>query len=256
MGTNNIVNAPFPLAGSKGGTGINNGTNTITLAGNLATSGAFPVTFTSTASTNVTLPTTGTLVSTGVTSLSSLATVGTITSGTWNGTAIIGTYGGTGVNNGTKTITLGGNLTTSGAFNTTLTATATTSITLPTTGTVLSSVAAPVGTYTETFVAANTGSSYAIDLSTANTFQLTINAATATLSFSNVPASNSASVTIILKQDATGSRLVSWPGSVIWPGGTAPTLSTTASHADIVVMVTTNAGTTWRASLAGANYAS
>ncbi len=49
------------LPGTNGGTGVNNGTKTITLGGNLTTSGAFATTLTSTAATNVTLPTTGTL---------------------------------------------------------------------------------------------------------------------------------------------------------------------------------------------------
>lgn len=44
-----------------GGTGVNNGTKTITLGGNFATSGAYATTITVTGSTNVTFPTTGTL---------------------------------------------------------------------------------------------------------------------------------------------------------------------------------------------------
>ena len=44
-----------------GGTGVNNGSSTITLAGNLVTSGANSLTLTTTSTTNVTLPTTGTL---------------------------------------------------------------------------------------------------------------------------------------------------------------------------------------------------
>jgi hypothetical protein len=52
---------------ASGGTGVNNGSSTITLGGSISTagafttSGAFPLTLTATASTNVTLPTTGTL---------------------------------------------------------------------------------------------------------------------------------------------------------------------------------------------------
>jgi hypothetical protein len=49
------------ISPTYGGTGVNNGTKTITLGGNLTTSGAFNTTLTSTAATNVTLPTTGTL---------------------------------------------------------------------------------------------------------------------------------------------------------------------------------------------------
>lgn len=44
-----------------GGTGINNGSKTITLGGNLVTSGAFALTITATGATNVTFPTAGTL---------------------------------------------------------------------------------------------------------------------------------------------------------------------------------------------------
>jgi len=49
------------LGPTYGGTGINNGSFTITLGGNLTTSGAFDTTLTVTGTTNVTLPTTGTL---------------------------------------------------------------------------------------------------------------------------------------------------------------------------------------------------
>lgn len=49
------------VAGQYGGTGVNNTGKTVTLGGNLTTSGAFGTTLTSTATTAVTLPTTGTL---------------------------------------------------------------------------------------------------------------------------------------------------------------------------------------------------
>jgi len=125
------------IGSTYGGTGVNNGSNTITLGGNLTTSGAFATTLTVTGATSVTLPTSGTLVNSAVSTLSSLASVGTITTGTWNGSVIGATYGGTGVNNGSNTITLGGNLTTSGAFATTLTVTGATNVTLPTSGTLV-----------------------------------------------------------------------------------------------------------------------
>lgn len=37
-----------------------------------------------------------------------------------------------------------------------------------------------------------------------------------------------------LVQDGTGSRTATWPGAVLWPGGTAPTLTTTGNRKDIV----------------------
>ena len=68
---------------ASGGTGINNGSNTITLAGNIltagnfTTSGAFGITLTSTALTNVTLPASGTL--------STLAGIETLTNKSMSG---------------------------------------------------------------------------------------------------------------------------------------------------------------------------
>ena len=50
--------------GAHGGTGVNNGTSTITIGGNLAFSGAFATTLTVTNTTSVTLPTAGTLATT------------------------------------------------------------------------------------------------------------------------------------------------------------------------------------------------
>ena len=49
------------ISPTYGGTGVNNGTKTITLSGNLATSGANNLTLTTIGTTNVTLPVTGTL---------------------------------------------------------------------------------------------------------------------------------------------------------------------------------------------------
>ncbi|MDD2792920.1 MAG: hypothetical protein PHD73_07055 [Sediminibacterium sp.] len=51
----------IPISGAEGGTGVDNTGKTITLGGNLTTSGAFPTTITSTAATNVTLPVSGEL---------------------------------------------------------------------------------------------------------------------------------------------------------------------------------------------------
>ena len=51
------------ITGVYGGTGVNNGSNTITLGGNLTTSGGNALTLTTTGTTNVTLPTSGTLLS-------------------------------------------------------------------------------------------------------------------------------------------------------------------------------------------------
>ena len=49
------------ITGTYGGTGVNNGSKTITLGGNMTTSGAFAVTFTLTGTTSITVPISGTL---------------------------------------------------------------------------------------------------------------------------------------------------------------------------------------------------
>lgn len=55
------------LLPASGGTGVNNASNTITLSGNLATVGGFPITLTTTGTTAITLPTSGTVVTTDAT---------------------------------------------------------------------------------------------------------------------------------------------------------------------------------------------
>ena len=41
---------------------------------------------------------------------------------------------------------------------------------------------------------------------------------------------------IVLKQDGTGSRTVTWP-TIKWQGGTAPTLTTTAGKVDLITLI-------------------
>jgi hypothetical protein len=71
--TTGAVTLSGTLVGTNGGTGVNNGSKTITLGGNLTTSGAFNTTITATATTAVTLPTSGTIMSS-VTALSGAVT--------------------------------------------------------------------------------------------------------------------------------------------------------------------------------------
>jgi len=101
---------------------------------------------------------------------------------------------------------------------------------------------------------ANTGASYTIDITTGNAFHLILTA-NCTFTFSN-PASSgiSTSFVLFLEQDATGSRTVTWPAAVVWAGGTAPTLTTTGSHTDILSFTTVDGGTTWFGFVSAQNY--
>jgi len=64
---------------------------------------------------------------------------------------------------------------------------------------------------------------------------VTLGALANAISFQNARAGGT--YILILKQDSGGSRTVTWPTSVKWPNGTAPTLTTTASKADVFSFV-------------------
>jgi len=106
--------------------------------------------------------------------------------------------------------------------------------------------------YGETSVSANSSTSYTVDLTTANVFDITMTG-NCTFIFSNPPASGTGgSFTLILTQDGTGSRTATWPAAVKWAGGTAPTLTTTLTTGmDVLSFVTVDGGTTWLGFAAG-----
>jgi hypothetical protein len=149
IGTSRITGIVQP---ANGGTGINNGSNTITLGGSISTAGSFTtigaygITLTAGATTALALPASGTVVATATvspaqgdilyyngsawtdlavgTSGQYLQTQGASANPKW-ATVAIGTgslsgivqpaNGGTGINNGSNTITLGGSISTAGA---------------------------------------------------------------------------------------------------------------------------------------------
>lgn len=59
---------------------------------------------------------------------------------------------------------------------------------------------------------------------------------------------------VSLKQDATGSRTVTWWSGISWPGGTAPTLTTTANKTDVFEFVCTATNTSYVGRVFGQNY--
>lgn len=89
-----------------------------------------------------------------------------------------------------------------------------------------------------------------LNLGDIHTYTLTDNVATVTIS--NTAAGGN-SWTLILTQDGTGSRTVTWPAAVKWAAGTAPTLSTGAADVDIITMFTPDNGTTIYAFASGLN---
>lgn len=103
--------------------------------------------------------------------------------------------------------------------------------------------------YTEEVATANTGTAYTVDLANGSVQVLTL---TGNVTFTFPTATAGKSFIMLLKQDGTGSRTVTWAASVKWPGGTAPTITATASKMDKYVF--TADGTNWYGSNAGQNY--
>jgi DNA-binding XRE family transcriptional regulator len=82
-------------------------------------------------------------------------------------------------------------------------------------------------------------------LNTANVFTVSLNANITTLSLSSLPA-GTVVYSLVLQFTADGTaRAVTWPASVKWPGGTAPTLTSTLNKVDTFVLMTPNSGTTY-----------
>ena len=102
--------------------------------------------------------------------------------------------------------------------------------------------------YTETAFSAN--SSTAITLALTNgTVQIITLTGNATIT---MPAAGAGkSFIMFLRQDATGSRTVTW-STVNWPGGTAPTITSTASKQDIYSFFSD--GTSWYGVNVAQNY--
>ena len=87
--------------------------------------------------------------------------------------------------------------------------------------------------------AATAGGTTTLDMNTADNWIITMGGNTA-ISNSNSKAGQSG--TIWLVQDGTGSRTAAWNSAFKWAGGTAPTLTTTASAVDRIDYIVKAAG--------------
>jgi hypothetical protein len=105
-----------------------------------------------------------------------------------------------------------------------------------------------VTNYVETPYSANSSTAITLDL-TNGTVQIITLTGNATITMPT--ATSGKSFVMMLKQDGTGSRTVTW-STVKWAGGTAPTITSTASRQDILSFFAD--GTNWYGVLVGANY--
>ena len=107
-----------------------------------------------------------------------------------------------------------------------------------------------INSYTEGIVTANSTTAYTFSLASATVFLITL---TGNVTYTFPTAVAGKSFTLYQLQDATGSRTVTWPGTVKWPAATAPTITSTASKADKFTFTCFD-GTNWAGSVAGVNY--
>jgi hypothetical protein len=92
-----------------------------------------------------------------------------------------------------------------------------------------------------------------IDTASSNIFKLILGANNLTLTFTNPPSSNvTRPVTVVVKQDGTGSRFVTFANSK-YTDAAAPVLSTGANAVDVLTFFTIDGGTEWYGSFAMAN---
>ena len=105
--------------------------------------------------------------------------------------------------------------------------------------------------YNETYVAPTSSSNATtIACESGNYFKHTLTENT-TFTFSNPPASGTGySFILHLIQDSSA-RTVTWPGSVDWADGTAPTISSSSGADDFFVFATSDGGTIWYGFTAG-----
>ena len=105
---------------------------------------------------------------------------------------------------------------------------------------------------TEESTALTSGTSVTLNIRDGSVYTITLAHNIGTFTWSNPAGSGySSSFTLKVTQDGTGSRTISWPASVDWAGGTAPTLSTGANDVDVFVFFTVDGGTTYYGFTAG-----
>lgn len=94
---------------------------------------------------------------------------------------------------------------------------------------------------------ATSGASATVDWSSFSDYKLTLTA-NCTLTFTSPGLDGDMQkFTLTLVQDATGSRTVTFPASVIWAGASTPTLTTTATYIDIITFQWDNTAAKYRA---------
>ena len=98
------------------------------------------------------------------------------------------------------------------------------------------------------FDAGNSSTAITLNLANGNVQKLTLTA-NCTITLTSPASGTMRALTLLVFQDATGSRTITWPGSVKWGIAGAPTLTVTASKMDMISLFTVDGGTNWYGAL-------
>jgi hypothetical protein len=111
-------------------------------------------------------------------------------------------------------------------------------------------------TYSETVATTHSMSgSLTLDLNYGNIFEVELVEDVSLEIINPVVSGTSSSLTLLLKQDFVGNRVVSsWPTSIKWPMGISPSLSEDSNSIDIFVFTTVDGGAVWYGMAAGYNF--
>lgn len=124
-------------------------------------------------------------------------------------------------------------------------------------GQVLSSTAAGVRSWAsvssglDVAITANTGTAYTVNLANGSLFDLTL---TGNCTFTFPTATLGTKFTLLLQQDATGSRTITWPISVRWANSVTPIINSIPYRTDIISFVAE--GSDWLGYVIGSSYGS
>ena len=92
-----------------------------------------------------------------------------------------------------------------------------------------------------------------LNLANGNVFDVALNANITTLTISNPPAANNAGSFVLIFTADGNPRVVSWGASILWPAGTAPTLTSTNGKKDVFGFISLNSGTNFMGFIGGQN---
>lgn len=82
---------------------------------------------------------------------------------------------------------------------------------------------------------AATGAAVTLDLAQGSMFDITLTAASVAVTLPPVAGNAGKRILVVVRQDASGARVATWPGGIVkWPAGATPTITVAANAIDLI----------------------